>query len=109
MSVFRRREHIEENEEETVERERKEIEKFSKKFKDLKPANRKKRKEPPKPWGRKERYIVLAVLAATIIVAVFLTMSSQNSINIKFHKPSLRFDFFRPNLFEEKVIIIQKR
>jgi len=35
--------------------------KITRKFKDLNPENKKRRKEPPKPWGKKERLIVLIV------------------------------------------------
>ena len=32
---------------------------------DLKPENRRKRKDLPKPWGKRERYTVLVFLLAT--------------------------------------------
>lgn len=47
-----------------------------KSFRDLKPENRKRRKEPVKPWGKKERVIVLLALLVTVISAAFLTISS---------------------------------
>ncbi|MCJ7656648.1 MAG: hypothetical protein MUO55_02565, partial [Candidatus Atribacteria bacterium] len=34
-------------------------------FKDLQPENRKKRKEPKKPWGKKERLFILLVILLT--------------------------------------------
>jgi beta-lactamase class A len=49
-----------------------------KKIKDLKPENTKKRKEPPKPWGKKERYIVLATLGATILLSLLLAASARS-------------------------------
>ncbi len=48
------------------------------KFKDLKPENRKKRKEPIKPWGRRERLMTLFVFLTTIIIAAGLAVSARN-------------------------------
>lgn len=48
-----------------------------KEFKDLKPENKKKRKAPPKPWGKKERIIVLIVLLLTAGTSGFLALSSR--------------------------------
>ncbi|MFC1625913.1 serine hydrolase [Patescibacteria group bacterium] len=48
------------------------------KFKDLKSANRKKRKEPPKPWGKRERRIVLITLLVTIFLSITLAVSARN-------------------------------
>ncbi len=38
---------------------------------------RKKKEEPPKPWGRSERYLVLGVLGVTVIGAAFLALSAR--------------------------------
>lgn len=46
-------------------------------FKDLKPENRKKRKEPPKPWGKAERLLVLIVLVLTAGMSSFLAVQSR--------------------------------
>ncbi|OGM25681.1 hypothetical protein A2962_03875 [Candidatus Woesebacteria bacterium RIFCSPLOWO2_01_FULL_39_61] len=46
-------------------------------FKDLKPENRKKRKEPPKPWGKTERLLVLLVLILTAGTSSFLALQSR--------------------------------
>lgn len=49
-----------------------------KKIKDLKPENKRKRKEPPKPWGKKERYLVLGVFVATITLSSLLYTSARS-------------------------------
>ncbi len=49
----------------------------AKEFKDLKPENKKKRKEPPKVWGRKERLFVLVALVLTAGLSGFLALSSR--------------------------------
>lgn len=108
MAIFKRKE-IPEEEDEIIEKELKENKKFGKNFKDLKPANKKKRKEPPKPWGKKERYIVLAVLVITIIFAALLATNSQNSVRLSFDKPTFTFDMSKLNPFKERVIIIEKK
>ena len=48
------------------------------KFKDLNPENKKKRKEPVKPWGRRERLMVLIVLLVTIFTSGILSLSARN-------------------------------
>ncbi|MBI4157750.1 serine hydrolase [Candidatus Woesebacteria bacterium] len=45
---------------------------------DLKPENKKKRIEPPKPWGRKERLTVLTFLLGTVLISGILAASSRN-------------------------------
>ncbi len=45
---------------------------------DLKPENRRRRKEPVKPWGKKERYTVLVFLLTTILISGLLSASSKN-------------------------------
>lgn len=47
-------------------------------FKDLKPQNKRKRKEPPKPWGKTERLIVLSCLLITVLTASLLSLSARN-------------------------------
>lgn len=62
------------------------------KIRDLKPKNRKKRKEPPKPWGRKERMIVFVALAITAVVSALLALSARG---FKFPVfPKINFNFF---------------
>ncbi len=60
-----------------------------KSFKDLKPENKKRRKEPVKPWGKKERMIVFSALAITVLTALFLTISSTEFAWPKFSGFSL--------------------
>ena len=48
------------------------------KFKDLNPENKKKRKEPVKPWGRRERLMILVVLLVTIFTSGILSLSARN-------------------------------
>lgn len=47
-------------------------------FKDLKPQNKRRRKEPPKPWGKLERIIVFLVLLVTVGSATILSLSARN-------------------------------
>jgi beta-lactamase class A len=58
------------------------------KFKDLKPGNRKARKEPIKPWGKQERYLVLGVLTLTVITSIIFNFMSKNGLELKL--PTLR-------------------
>ena len=75
MSIFSRarREEID-DEEELVEEEYPRY----KKIRDLAPQNKKKRKEPPKPWGRTERFIVLVFILLTILIPGVLAASARN-------------------------------
>lgn len=98
MALFGRRKEEDEDEEYEVER-------SPKKIKDLNSQNKKKRKEPVKPWGKKERYTVLAILAGTIFVSGVLALSARN-----FKLPGFpRVSFSGINLsnpFKEEVITI---
>jgi len=76
MSIFDKRKKDEDYEEE-------EFDEFEgapkgKKFKDLKPENKKKRKEPVKPWGKKERLLILIVFIITIFTSGILSLSARN-------------------------------
>jgi beta-lactamase class A len=51
---------------------------LTRKFRDLSPENKKKRKEPPKPWGKKERGIVLGFFLFTTISATLMFLLSHN-------------------------------
>lgn len=48
------------------------------KLRDLNPQNRRRRKEPPKPWTKKDRLIVLWVLIITVIIAGILDLTSKD-------------------------------
>lgn len=74
MSIFRRKDQEEIDEEEEFE----ERELSRKRIKDLKPEYRKKRKELPKPWGRKERYLVLGTVLGSVVISALLFVSARN-------------------------------
>lgn len=82
-------------------------EKPFKRIKDLRPENKKKRKEPVKPWGKRERYIVLGVLAGTLFTSAVLAVSARD-----YKLPGLpalripKLTFFNP--FKEEVIRVGK-
>lgn len=68
-------------------------------IKDLKPENRKRRKEVAKPWGKRERFTVLIFLLATAIVSAVLALSSRNwklpgLPQIRLSLPKVNLDFF---------------
>ena len=91
--------------EEDYEDEEYEYEESPRKIRDLKPEHS--RKEPAKPWGKKERYIVLGILLGTILTSSLLAVSARG-----FKLPGLpRFSFSSfifPNPFDEAVIKIGK-
>lgn len=68
--------------------------------KDLKPENKRKRKEPVLPWGKKERLFVLALLLITVFVSIAFSLSSGN-----FKIPTLP-DFSLDNIFKGETVII---
>lgn len=94
MGFFRKKVE-EEDEYEDVERPRRKI-------RDLRPENKKTRKEPVKPWGKFERLTVLITLLFTVVAAIVLTLYAAG-----FRLPNMNFDFSRFNIFEEQTIIIE--
>lgn len=63
---------------------------------------RKKRKEPPRPWGKRERILVLALFAATTLASAFLAASARN-----FKLPGLpRFTVPKINFFQGGTVTI---
>jgi beta-lactamase class A len=50
----------------------------TKKLRDLNPQNRRWRKEPPKPWTKRDRLIVLWFLIITVILAGVLDLTSKD-------------------------------
>jgi beta-lactamase class A len=50
----------------------------SKDFKDLNPSDKKKRKEPPKPWGKKERFLVLVLILLTAGTSGYLALTARD-------------------------------
>lgn len=75
------------------------------KFRDLNPENRKTRKEPLKPWGMKERLIILVVLLITVLTSGILALTARN---FKLPKiPALKISSITSlNPFKEQVIIV---
>jgi len=75
-------------------------------FKDLNPSDKMARREPKKPWGKFERFFVLATIVLTAGTSAYLGLSSRNwklpgfprlnSINISL-----------PNLWGEETIVIE--
>lgn len=76
----------------------------TKKFKDLNPRNKRKRKEPVKPWGRKERLTILIVLLTTVFSSAFLGLSAREWKLPGLPKLSLAFPDFNP--FRDETIVI---
>ena len=103
MSLFRKEEdedeeYFEDEEREVVRRHR------SRQFRDLIPRNKRLRKELPKPWGKKERLLVLAVLLLTIIASGTLAFSVRG-----WKLPGLpRLKIPSINFLKEDTIIIEK-
>jgi len=104
MALFRKREEdIDEEELEELEKRR-----FNRrKFKDLNPENKRKRKEPQKPWGKKERIIIFSILLLTVLTSFILDLSSRN-----FKLPGFpRFNLAKLNLdiFKGETIVVGNR
>lgn len=99
MSIFSRarREDLDDEEEDVIERSSRQ-----RKIRDLAPENRNKRKEPPKPWGRTERIIVLVFIFLTVLIPAVLGASAR-----KWKLPGLpRISL--PNLsFDREPIVIE--
>lgn len=110
MGLFGKKEEDEEDEEfdlEDEKEERRKDRKLTRKFKDLNPEARKKRKEPPKPWGKKERIIVLAALLTTVLTSAILALSARDFNLPGFPKLTLKGrDFNIVNPFSEETIVL---
>lgn len=106
MKFFGTKDKIPEEEDYTISTGRK----ITKDLKDLKPENKKKRKEPPKPWGKRERFIVLAVLLATTIISAILLFGDllkSDLGKINFNLPKI--DLSSINIFKGETIEIRKK
>jgi beta-lactamase class A len=85
MDLFgrKKKKREEEEEEARIEEEKAQIKldqenkKLKKKLKDLAPENSRKRKEPPKPWGKKERFTVGGFFLLTTLIAAILFLDSH--------------------------------
>ncbi len=114
MGIFgkKKEEEFEEEDDELTPDEERQDRRLTRKFKDLKPENKKKRKEPPKPWGKKERMIVLFALVSTVIISGILTLSDSGFGNFGFPKFSFNLEnvsFDKFNIFKEETIEIRKK
>lgn len=99
MGLFsRRKEEVEEVDE-------LELETPKRKIRDLKPENRRSRKEPIKPWGVKERIVVLVVLLTTVLTSGILALTARN---FKLPQmPRLKIsDISNLNPFREQVVVV---
>jgi beta-lactamase class A len=112
MNLFGKKKEEEFEEEENFEDEERleklENRKLRRKLKDLNPENKKKRKEPLKPWGKKERWIVGGFFLVTTVAATGMFLFSHD-----FKLPGLpRISIAIPNfsnLFGEEVIKIGQK
>jgi len=77
MALLRKRNDEEDEEYEDEEEEYKKPKRIRKRIRDLNPENKKRRKEPPKPWGKRERLIVFCVLVITVGTSGILYLTSR--------------------------------
>lgn len=107
MNLFgkKKEEEIEEEELDQAEQAKLDLEnkRLKKKLKDLAPENKKNRKEPPKPWGKKERLIVGSFFLITTLAAAVLFLVSHEFKFPGLPKITLK-GFSLDNPFGEKVI-----
>lgn len=74
-------------------------------FKDLKPENKRTRKEPLKPWGIRERLFVLITLLLTVLTSGALALSARNFKLPNVPKMSLNVSEINP--FREQVVVLE--
>ena len=103
MGIFGKKEDEYDDEEDLEERPR------YRKIRDLKSENRKKRKEPPKPWGRKERLLILFLFLTMAVTSGLMAASARDwklpgIPRFKVSMPSFDFNFFG----EETIVIGNK-
>ncbi len=116
MGLFGKKKEEEEVDEEFEIGDDLENRKLKRQLRDLKSENKKARKEPPKPWGKKERLLVLIILLITTLVSGVLFLFSRPNFqfqmpNIKssLAKPTEFFSFGSLNIFKEETIEIRKK
>ena len=102
MSIFRRRDN-DYDDDYDKEEDLEEVPRY-RRIRDLKPENKRKRKEPPRPWGKKERLLILFLFLATIITSAVLALQARgwklpNLPRLKVSIPSFNF-------FGEETIVI---
>ncbi len=103
-----------EDDEEFEEERRESLEerRLKRQLRDLKAENKKKRKEPSKPWGRKERLMILMILGITILVSAFLAIGSRGIGGLNLSKFQFKLaapDLNGLNIFKEQTIEIRKK
>lgn len=117
MGLFgKKKEEFEEDDDLTPDEDR-QNRRLTRKFKDLNPENatlrdKKNRKEPPKPWGKKERMMVLIILLVTVIISAGLMLSAHGFNLVKFTDVTSKinsFDFSSLNFLKEETIEIRKK
>ena len=85
--------HIEEEKEEVIRKIKKPNDEITKR----------KKKEPPKPWGKKDRYLVLFVFLFTVILSAVLMLSGR-----EWKLPGFpRVKFPQISLFKEETIVFE--
>ena len=77
---------------------------YKRRFRDLRPENKKKRKEPPKPWGKKERILVLVIFLVTIITSAILAFGAGSKKTMHLNLP--KFNINSLDIFKEETIIV---
>lgn len=117
MALFGKKE--EEEIEDEIDKDIKEDElrekKLIRQLKDLKAENKKKRTEPPKPWGKKERLTVLVIMMITVLISGVLFIMSNSNFQLSIinfqsiiNSQLSNIDFSRFNIFKEETIMINK-
>ena len=105
MGIFNRKKENEENEEyeEELEIKSRKLPK-DKAFRDLKPGNKRKRKEPLRSWTKKDRFLIFLLLILTAGMSAYLGLSAR-----EFKLPGFpRLEKPSFNLFGEDRIVIEK-
>ena len=96
MRIFEREEEFEEDEDSSKKK------RFLKKVRDLNPQNRKRRKEPVKPWDKKERVIVFVFFLLTVLISGILSLSARS-----WKLPNLpRFEIPNFKIFKSETVVI---
>src|SRR4030043_1128631 len=102
MGIFQHKKEDEEYEEELEIKSRK-LPK-DKAFKDLRPGNKKKRKEPLSLWSKKDRFLIFVLLILTAGTSAYLGLSAR-----EFKLPGLpRLEKPSLNLFGDEKVVIEK-
>lgn len=94
MSIFKKEEDVVEVEEKDTFRPKRVVKEGD--------VKKRKKKEPPKPWTKKERYLVLGVLLFTIITSGVLAMSAR-----EWKLPGFPRISFPSSIFKEEKIVIE--